>query len=644
MNKVQLVQLNNKYGNQVYLPYSVGILQSHACRDNFISDNFKFNEFVFVRENVQKMVERIGAVDILGVSCYVWNWKISLTLAEEYKKAYPHSLILFGGPQVPNTPGNFFEKFPFIDLLCHGEGEDTFYEILTRYAKNEDLKTIKSCSYNDKESSKTITNQKRERIQDLNIIASPYLAGVFEDIMDKYDYKWMATWETNRGCPFKCSFCDWGSLTASKVKKFDEERLYDEIDYFSDRKIDLVFGADANFGMLRRDKNFSIKLAEKKMATGYPNQFRVCFTKNTTNKVFELAQIFANAGMNKGISVSMQSLNQDTLKGIKRDNIKLSFFKDLQQKYVEAGLVTYTELILPLPGETYQSFVSGVDNLLDSSQHSGIVVYNCTIMPNAEMGDPEYQKTYGLDMVEIPIFQAHSDKKEDDIVENETIVVGTKTMSRRQWIKTFKYSWTIQCMHMLGLLQAVAIFFRYQFGIEYSEFYQKLISYNTTRSTSINKELGMLDNLLRDVLKGKGFDQYVPGFEKISWPSEEASFLRISNKINTFYGEIKKFIRKEFPSLKGQRDMINELVDYQKFLIVKYNNNNDILETKYDFHNYFVQCRSGILSGLEEGNYINKLAETKDYKGDKKLFSREIVWYGRKGGKFFNPIDVRKDK
>ena len=89
MNKVQLVQLNNKYGNQVYLPYSVGILQSHACRDDFISDNFKFNEFVFVRENVQKMVERIGAVDILGVSCYVWNWKISLTLAEEYKKAYP---------------------------------------------------------------------------------------------------------------------------------------------------------------------------------------------------------------------------------------------------------------------------------------------------------------------------------------------------------------------------------------------------------------------------------------------------------------------------------------------------------------------------------------------------------------------------
>jgi len=376
--------------------------------------------------------------------------------------------------------------------------------------------------------------------------------------------------------------------------------------------MDLVFGADANFGMLRRDKNFSIKLAEKKMDTGYPNQFRVCFTKNTTNKVFELAQIFADAGMNKGVSLSMQSLNQDTLKGIKRDNIKLSFFKDLQQKYVEAGLVTYTELILPLPGETYESFVLGIDNL-------------------------------GLDMIEIPIFQAHSDEKEDDIIENETIVVGTNTMNREQWIKTFKFSWTIQCMHMLGLLQAIAILFRYKFGVEYSDFYQRLLSHSAKTDTIINQELANLDNLLNDVLNGNGFDQHVDGFETISWPTEEASFLRISDKINKYYEEIKVFTQEEFPELSEKRDLIDGLVEYQKFLIVKYNNNNDILKSEYDFHNYFVQCRAGILSELEKGNYINKLAETKDYKGDKKLFSREIVWYGRKGGKFFNPIDVGKD-
>ena len=115
--------------------------------------------------------------------------------------------------------------------------------------------------------------------------------------------------------------------------------------------------------------------------------------------------------MNKGVSVSMQSMNKTTLKDIKRANIKLNVFKDLQKKYIEAGLVTYTELILPLPGETYDTFKSGIDELLDSAQHSGIVIYNCTVMPNAEMGDVEYQKKYGFDMIESPIFQAHSNPK-----------------------------------------------------------------------------------------------------------------------------------------------------------------------------------------------------------------------------------------
>ena len=119
----------------------------------------------------------------------------------------------------------------------------------------------------------------------------------------------MVTWETNRGCPFKCSFCDWGSAIASKVRKFDENRLLSEIDYFTKKKVDLVFGADANFGIFKRDKEFAIRLAHNKKQTGYPNQFRVCFTKNTTDRVFELAQIFADAGMNKGVSISMQSLS-----------------------------------------------------------------------------------------------------------------------------------------------------------------------------------------------------------------------------------------------------------------------------------------------------------------------------------------------
>ena len=44
--KVQLVQLNNKYGTQVYLPYSAGILQAYVKNDQYVKDNFSFKKVI----------------------------------------------------------------------------------------------------------------------------------------------------------------------------------------------------------------------------------------------------------------------------------------------------------------------------------------------------------------------------------------------------------------------------------------------------------------------------------------------------------------------------------------------------------------------------------------------------------------------
>ena len=639
MKRVQLVQLNNSYGNQVYLPYSIGILTSYAMKIKKIRENFLFQDFIFLRESVEKMMARVGSADILGISCYVWNWELSVKLAEAVKKKNKNCLVIFGGPHVPKNDKDFFMKYPFIDLLCHGEGEVTFSETLERIADGLTLENIPGTTLN-KGNGHVVDGTPRERIKDLDTIPSPYLTGVFDTLLKNDKYKWMVTWETNRGCPFKCSFCDWGSAIATKVRKFAEERLFEEISYFSENKIDLVFGADANFGIFKRDKEFALRLTEYKKNTGWPNQFRVCFTKNSTDRIFDLAKIFSDAGMNKGVSVSMQSVNPQTLKDIKRANIRLSVFKDLQKKYVAAGLVTYTELILPLPGETYDSFKSGINELLDSAQHSGIVIYNCTVMPNAEMGSVEYQQKYGFDMVEIPIFQAHSNQKSDDVVEKERIIVGTSTMPREEWKKTFKFAWAVQCFHLLGLLQPIAIVLRHRYGIEYSKFYHSIVSYfENGHDTVVGAEIDKTSELIDGVLKGNGFDQYVKGFLDISWPAEEASFLRISSKLEKFYEEIREFIVYRYPRV--EQLVLNDLIKYQKNIIVSWSDRigmENKFELNYDIHNYFNDLRAGKVSELVRGKktYSKKIA--KDYCDDKPLFSREIVWYGRKGGKFFNEI------
>jgi len=636
--KVQLVQLNNRYGDQVYLPYSAGMLQAYVSKSQKVLDSFSFNEFVFLRDSLDKMVKSIGKVDVLGISCYVWNWELSTRLAEEIKKKNPECVIMLGGPHVPDNDLTFFNTHPCVDILCHGEGEVTFLEILETIASGSKIAGIPGTTVNL--GNEAIRGPARLRIKDLDTIPSPYLEGTFQSLLAKDEFKWMVTWETNRGCPFKCTFCDWGSATATKVRKFSEERLFSEIDYFSNSKIDLVFGADANFGIFKRDKNFALKLAERKTTTGWPNQFRVCFTKNSTDKIFDLAKIFADAGMNKGVSVSMQSMNKQTLKDIKRANIRPGVFKELQKKYVQAGLVTYTELILPLPGETYETFISGVDELLDSAQHSGIVIYNCTVMPNAEMGEKEYQEKYEFDMIDSPIFQAHSNPNLDEVIEKERVIVGTKSMPREEWRKTYKFAWAIQCFHMLGLLQPLSIAIRHKYGINYSDFYGSLIDYFEKKDdTVLGNELKITDNLIDDVFKGNGFDQYVPGFLDVSWPSEEASFLRISCAIEKFYDEIKLYVEQKYPII--DKALLQDLIKYQKNAIVSwddYATDENDFELQSDVHQYFTDLRAGKVSKLQNTKKKFRKIINKEYNGDKELFSREIVWYGRKGGKFFNEI------
>ena len=89
---IQLVQLNKKYGDQVYLPYSTGVLKSFVIQKKHIRDNFDFKEFIFLKENVSNMVNKIGQTDILGFSCYLWNWRTSLKLAEEMRKKNPNAM------------------------------------------------------------------------------------------------------------------------------------------------------------------------------------------------------------------------------------------------------------------------------------------------------------------------------------------------------------------------------------------------------------------------------------------------------------------------------------------------------------------------------------------------------------------------
>ena len=199
--KVYFNQFNTSTDRNL-LPLAAGLITSYAKRE---LPNVEF-EIKILRERPDKTASEYENPDVLAFSCYIWNLRHSLEVARLAKLRFPKSLVIVGGPSIPRKPETlkrFFAKHPFVDICVHGEGEETFTDILKCEG---DYSKVKGISYRSGDS--YIKTEGRERIKDLDSLPSPYLDGTFDILIKRHKELITGTiWETNRGCPFSCAFC-----------------------------------------------------------------------------------------------------------------------------------------------------------------------------------------------------------------------------------------------------------------------------------------------------------------------------------------------------------------------------------------------------------------------------------------------------
>jgi putative methyltransferase len=133
-----LLELSDVFANQVYLPYCSGVVASYAFSKEQIKNEYELKDWFYYRQPPEDILEKIENPSVVGFSCFIWNWNLNLKIAKELKQKYPECLIVFGGQQQPlaDRVGNFFDDHPYVDILVHGEGEETFVEILLEKLKD----------------------------------------------------------------------------------------------------------------------------------------------------------------------------------------------------------------------------------------------------------------------------------------------------------------------------------------------------------------------------------------------------------------------------------------------------------------------------------------------------------------------------
>ena len=637
MHNVALVQVNYKFGNNVFLPHSVGLIRAYCESIPEISDNFKFLDFVYLRQNPDEVARQLDAPEIIGISCYMWNWEWSKALAEKVKCYHPDCLVVLGGPQVPAEPNEFLESHLYVDLIVHYEGEITFSEILREYLNEKpDFTQIPGISARG-DQGRYIRTLGRERTQDLEILPSPYVTGCFDELLNE-PYDFHASQETHRGCPYSCTFCDWGSAVFTKIRQFSDERLYSELEWFGKHKIELLYNCDANYGLLNRDLVLTQKMADIKDSFGFPKQFRAAYAKNSNLKVLEIAKLLNKSEMNKGITLSFQSMDERTLEAIKRTNIKVQNLQELIGLYREEGIPTYSEIIMALPGETYESFSDGIQQILEAGQHDGLNIYVCIVIPNSELADPAYIAKYGIKSVRMPVLLQHSSPAEDPIVEYYDIVVETDCLPRRDFKRIYLYSWIVQVGHCLGLTQYLALYARHSKEILYKTFYERLLKYAEENTESLlGRELRIVSDVFDGAIKGGNWGLVLPEFGDITWPTEEAAFLNLVCEKDQFYIEIAGFLRELFIDIDAEdseAELAGLLVYQEKMVIDPYTLPVSTLELEFNFYAYFEQAYAGSVSELQKEATRLVIKSDESFQGDLKLYARDIVWYGRKANKF----------
>ena len=433
-------------------PLAYGLLLAYA-KSKLAEEIFDLNLRIIESPSDIERFFVSGAQNILLCSNYIWNVDVHLAISKEAKNIDKNCITIHGGPSTPWFPDvckEFLLAHRHVDFVARGEGEELLVELLQSICDNTHThKTIYGIS--KILNGEVIHYPNRAPIKDVNTIPSPYLTGVFDSLDTlRWDLTLM---ETNRGCMYSCSFCDW---IRSKLRIFDINRVKAEMEWVGKCKHKTLFYIDANFGILKRDIEIAQSVCDTKAKYGFPQHLELCYAKNTKQQLLDIVSLVADAGLvGRGI-IAVQSWDQDTLDAVQRSNIETEEIKKLANAFVQKGLPLYYNVMLGLPGATTKSFKADLRYFFD--QPGTVGIHHTVMTPNAPMSNPSYIRKYGL----------KADK--DGFVE------ATSTMSEQEMKEMKSLTSFYNAVHpfQFNLLQYMLLYLRYDCGYDVVEILHKL--------------------------------------------------------------------------------------------------------------------------------------------------------------------------
>ena len=320
-----------------------------------------------------------GLQPIMGFSVYTWNAAEFLELMRQVKALCPELLIVVGGPHVQRAEDYLFSEA--VDVVVLGEGEATFTEFLDAHNR-ETWHDVPGLAFI--QDSDMVITAERPRLRDLDSLPSALDAISLNDENGE-PYECIA-YETSRGCPYKCAFCEWGTgAIGTRMLSFSVDRVRRDWNRIVDAGIRNIWLSDSNFGALREDVEKAKVLCEIKQRTGLPNSFATSWSKKHGSRSQEIVLMLHEHDLLPHYHLALQTLTPLALELSHRTNMAANKYEPIAREMARARIPIACELIWGLIGDNLASFEQHLDRLF--AVFPTIHIFGYTLLPGTEFHD-----------------------------------------------------------------------------------------------------------------------------------------------------------------------------------------------------------------------------------------------------------------
>ncbi len=424
-----------------YVPLNIGFLTAYAKK------TFGREVEIELFKSSRNIIDFIKneKPHILALSNYSWNCNLSLHILKLYKGLFSEGIAVLGGPNFPRKAERikrqWLKEYSYIDFIINDEGEVAFSNLIQSLADHQldvvkvKSKAVKGCHFLNSDGKMIFSPQ--PLLENLDTIPSPYTEGILDKflISDIDGFPLYPLFESTRGCPYGCTFCENGNDYRSRIRFFSEERFMDEVTYVHDllkkhnRSTPIIMITDQNFGSFKKDYNISKKLNTFHQLHDFPRDVIVTTGKGNADNVLKTVEAFPLLN----ITLSVQSLDDEVLSNIKRKNFPIEKFGLYQKVVKEKGKLSVSEIIMGLPGDTKEKHLSTIRKLLNKD--IDLIIPFSFMMLSGTIGESSCEREkYSYETKWRMISGGFSEIDGEKIFESEEIVIASNSLSFQDWL------------------------------------------------------------------------------------------------------------------------------------------------------------------------------------------------------------------